>query len=255
MNKLLWTAGVYVLLGVAVPARGASVPADSLARELMAASGMNQQILLLPDAVRQGLGMVGAQLAPTPDAAEAVVRDATNAIDLKAIRESVAGQLAAGMTDEHLRAALAWFGSPTGKKIVAMETQGAAGSDVRSPSTRDPGSKRLERLRRLMTATRSDESLARTLASMQGLGRAARPAAPGAGTLPDRTRLQKAVLETMQSTCAALSDAELDDYIRFAESPAGAAYYRVAMDTLDTMMAGVGKAVLDAIARQRPPAP
>lgn len=179
------------------------------------------------------------------------------------LKADIAAELVKALKPAQANEALVWLESPVGAKITALEDEATA--LAQDPNGMAEAQKLLERLppRRgeryiaLMKATGADEAGAR-IALNSSLGMAYGAAATLGKSAPDLAAMRKELeaqkpqmvealgnvyLTMFASIYQNLPEAELDQYLAFAESPTGRAYHQALIGALDVALTGAAKEV------------
>lgn len=235
---LLWSA-----LAAAVPATPAAIDL------LMHKSGIWQQLAAMSAQFEQGVDQGTTQQGIQDERITASLREAYKvACSPDRLRSALAKTLAADLSAEEVDAALAWLGTDLGARITRLEEEASS----RAPPERAlelvaalPAERR-ELYLRLARAIHAGEVGAATLINMSyGLARGIRIAAPGTQD-PEEIRealqanrprivtmIRQQFLGAAVVTYATLSDAEVERYVAFVESPAGRRYQAATASALD----------------------
>ena len=256
MRLRQWTIFAMALFAaagaLAVEPRSASID------ELMHKSGLWIQLAEIAPTFAESLDEA---LAEIPDADEnrvaALGRAFATAYGPDRLRPAVARQLALSMSPADVDAALEWLGGDLGKRITRLEEDASTTAAMRARRT--TGAQRVEtlppdrlaRYEKLAHAIHAGDVGAMVLINITaGLARGVSIAMPGDGDhdaeeiralLEARRPQLAAALELQQIefsaiSYASLSDAEIDRYIGFAESPAGQRYHAASAIAVDKAM-------------------
>lgn len=257
LKHLLSLCAATVLL-VAAPAATAAGPSGlDTANAIIVKSGVAAQLGDFAPTLRTGITtnaelaskMTEAQLATLLGAFESAYAPAK-------LQADIAAELVRQLKAPQAKEALAWLESPVGSKITAMEDEATA--LAADPVRMAEAQKMLERLppRRaeryiaLMKATGADEAGA-TIAINSQLGMAYGAAATLGKQPPDLEAMRKElgsqrpqIVEALgnvyftmfSSVYADLPEAELDQYLAFAQSPAGKAYHQALSASIDVAL-------------------
>jgi hypothetical protein len=218
-----------------------------VAERLLAKSGTLAQIDALPVQFKSNFEEGLREQKDVPLTREEINRmsavvDRTFAV--AKLRAAIASGVAETITDEHATALDAWYDSPTGKRMLALE-EAAAKSDQAATIQEGTASlailapERLARVRELLDATRAsdfvaelsiDMSVGATYAALKATARNAPPPieALRESAAKDKAQIVKLVSESLLAvyvkTYAKASDADLIAYTEFMKSAAGKAF-------------------------------
>jgi len=256
LSKLILTLALLVFSAVGV---SAELSKAALAEVLMHKSGMDVQIDLIPAQVKMGIRDSARQGAPM----DVVIQDKLiGSLDTQSLNRDVQDYLVEEMSADELQQVLAWLESPLGKRVVAMEISASQPDSMmkmfevfKTERTR-PG--RLDRIHRLDEAVLSKERTKDLMINIQVFFGMAMVAERGTtqhasyGTtrynmeramVPMWGELEQVVTMMYLFTYQGLSDAELDQYLKFTESAAGRKYNRVLYEGLSYAFANAGKSL------------
>lgn len=242
----------------------ASPPTPAVVDELMHKSGLWQQLAQVGLLFVQGVDKAAAQQR-APDQLAAAMRQAyTVAFGPDRLRPVVARELAAVISAEEIESALAWLTTDLGIRITKLEEDQAAAdavedrSDIGAALAAGLSPERLQLYERLSRAMRSGEVGATMMINLTyALARGMSVAMPGApNTDPEEIRamldatrprlvamMEQRVLASMALGYATLSNADLERYVAFAESPAGGRYNAAATIALDKALSNSAREV------------
>ncbi|HDP90349.1 MAG TPA: DUF2059 domain-containing protein [Thioalkalivibrio sp.] len=250
MNKRILAALTFCLLAALTLGQAQAGTSSEQARQLMALSGMNEQVEAMPGLMDRVLdqqaaegGMSDAQLQALSTALQAGFEPERMKREM---REYIQARLAVG----DARTALDWLNSSLGRRVTELE--GAADSpEVQAEMMRilqggESGvpERRQALLDRFDAATGASEM---SVEMILGIQRGMVSAALRAAGVPDeqldmamaqaeasRGQLQAAVTEQNRVAFGViyrdLSDAELGKYVTFAESKAGRGYHQAMLE-------------------------
>ena len=230
----------------------------AVADELLQKSGLITQLEQLGPSIEGGLNLNPAVAGKITEAQLESVRKAfatTYATDrLKAEAKT---QIAAALSPEFAKQTLVWLDSDLGKRITKLEDDASQGEGFEE---REAASieifkrlpqRRTERYTQLAKATKVGEGAASvaintTLATARGVSAAASDTpdrnigAIKARLDEDRPKLaasfDEQFLVLFSGAYQTLEDKEIDQYIAFAESPAGVAYHSAVIKVFDAVM-------------------
>jgi hypothetical protein len=248
MLKVLKTLCVVSLLlysGVCIAGEGKAD--QELVRTLMQKSGLNKQIDQIPLMMQAGIAQADQNQPSrkmTPEEMSDLNRMVAEAFDAKAMNASVQKHIRSNLAKNDIRAALAWLSSPLGEKITRLEEDAstpAAYTEMQAMAdTLTKNTARAAQLKKLDTAVKATESGVRVALNIQMSLLTAMSSVlpkdkrPSAGEIKDQVNKNGAQMrstaeqETLLSFLYAyrtLTDAEIDQYIAFAESKSGKKYH------------------------------
>ena len=256
------TIGLFILSSVLSLSCAFGETSAATAELLLRKSGTWEQLGGMERQVMAGFGQAMAQARPTPSAAEAerLAKLISRAYATAALRSTAVQVVMAHLDERHLPAIVQWYDSATGRAITRLEEQSSAAS-----SNEDPGAlasrgmdilqKSSEHRRQLIAdlvrETRAAGGLVEmtlnvALAIQRGV-LASNPDAPGVTAAELRAALEQqrpAMLQAYERIARAsyalmyeaLSDAELEQYVAFCKSPAGAHFVAVSLLALDRVL-------------------
>lgn len=209
------------------PSKATSAAVD----ELLELAGLRAQLEALAEGVRAQLRVMPAGL-DAPDRAE-VDRIVARHFDAGMLRARIRLELARHADPAKLAAALAWYRSPLGRRIARAEVAAISAGRGEVPWPSDARLALLERLDERGGASETALDVAMALA--RSLARAAEAFRPAhlrltSDQLEERIALARiqalapiriACLQNMLFAYRGLGDAEIAEYVRFVESPAG----------------------------------
>ena len=239
---------IILMFGLLVPwfaSAQAGISTDQ-ARQLMQLSGMSAQIDEVPLMLGMTLQQQQAQLQ-MPDWQLQALSDALEAgFQPEPMKNDVRGHLEDRLSAGDADAAIAWLESPLGQRVTELEGRAAEPAvqqeimqRLQSGDAADVSDDRQGLLERFDEATRaSDMSVEMVIGIQHGLVSAILQAAGAPAEQLDmalgqleaaRPQIATAVAAQNQATFGViyrdLSDAEMADYVEFAESGAGRAYH------------------------------
>jgi Uncharacterized protein conserved in bacteria (DUF2059) len=249
-------AAFIACAGLASPGLAAADPVD----ELMHKSGLWKQIGEFEPTMQAGIAQSqweGKRL--DEDALRALRRAAAAGYAPDRMRAAVSRQIASELAPRDIREVMAWLSTDLGKRVTAAEEK--ASEPAQAQRLADAGSKALAKLprarraliERLVKATRAAEFNASLLIDTTvGVMRGIELVTPQDGDGPDTEDVvagiearKPALVEAMKAESAAafavayesLRDADLEKYVRFAESPLGGRYHDVTSRALEAALA------------------
>lgn len=263
-HRLLSLLMLYLAMLVmpATPALAEKL-SPSVAESLVKESGLADQLPSIAPSVAAGLtlnpGFAGnlgeAQL-------QMVLKAFSNAYAPQTLAAGIAAELPAQLKPADARAALAWFQSDLGRKITGLED---AASKTVSDSTAMEQAQELyqrlsprrgERYERLAKASEVAESSAQLLINTSTGTAYGVAATAAAGAPPDIEEIRRELSRNRDEMIATLRiqfnvlfaaayqplpETELDQYIAFVESPAGAAFHKAMAVAIDRTMIKAAK--------------
>lgn len=211
--------------------------------ELLERSGLRVQLESLAAGVRvqflRGQGRISSQDRATID------RIASTNFDADAIYSRIKLEFERNLDADKLADALAWYRSPLGKRITGLELMALAlesGLDNVSIERKQASHERIALVERLdAVGGASETTVDVTLSIVRSLTRAFQPVLPASARVSNAqleeqiARARSRTLEQIRSACLvsmllayrSLTDQELAEYVRFAESEAGHWYMSV----------------------------
>ena len=231
------------------------------ARQVLRASPMDEIIAQYPAMMSQGIrdGLKQTGQVP-PMVADAVGYMVSNSFNPQKIEQQVAGRLQAELSNGQLQAVADWYNTPVAQKISRAEVAASApavwpkiSAQADQLAQRFGDTDRAKSFVRFDSASRATQSAVDTTIAVQ-LGLASTMAAFSSDsvnfeTLQRRIESQRPVLkgvveqQVFNSYLYAYQDisgAEMEQYLRFLESDAGAAFTRV-------VSSGVKQAVIEPV--------
>ncbi|VAW90345.1 hypothetical protein MNBD_GAMMA17-444 [hydrothermal vent metagenome] len=256
LSKLILALLFLVFSAVGVSAELSKV---ALVSALMHQSGMDVQIEQIPAQVKAGIRNSARQGAPM----DVVIQDKlVGALDTQSLNQSVQEYMVEEMSSGEIEQVLAWLESPSGKRVVAMEVRASQPDTMFKMSKifeteRDrPG--RMARIHRIDEAVLSRERTKDLMINMQVFFGMAMVAESGTtqrasygqtrynmerAMAPMWGELEQVVTMMYLFTYQGLSDAELDQYIEFTESPVGRKYNQVLYEGLNHAFFNAGQSL------------
>jgi hypothetical protein len=230
-----------------------------LVSALMHQSGMDTQIELIPQQVKAGIRDSERQGAPI----DVVIQDKmVDAIDTRSLNQSVQDYMVEEMSLDEIQQVLSWLASPLGKRVVAMEISASQPDTMMKMfevyKTEQARPDRLERIQRIDEAVLSKERTKDLMVNIQVFFGMAMAAESGAmqrasygqtrynmeqAMAPMWGELDQVVTMMYLFTYQGLSDAELDQYVEFTESPVGRKYNQVLYEGLSDAFTNAGKSL------------
>ena len=256
LSKLILTLALSGFSAVGISAESNKA---ALVSALMHQSGMDMQIELIPQQVKAGIRDSARQGAPI----DVVIQDKlVDAMDTRTLNQSVQDYMIEEMSLGEIQQVLSWLASPLGKRVVAMEISASQPDmmmkmfEVYKTEQARPG--RLERIHRIDEAVLSKERTKDLMVNIQvffGMAMAAESDAMQRASYgqtrynmeqamaPMWGELDQVVTMMYLFTYQGLSDAELDQYVEFTESPVGRKYNQVLYEGLSDAFTNAGKSL------------
>ena len=256
LSKLILTLALFGFSAAGISAESNKA---ALVSALMHQSGMDMQIDLIPQQVKAGIRDSARQGVPI----DVVIQDKmVDAIDTRSLNQSVQDYMVEEMSLDEIQQVLSWLASPLGKRVVAMEISASQPDtmmkmfEVYKTEQARPG--RLERIQRIDEAVLSKERTKDLMVNIQVFFGMAMAAESGAmqrvsygqtrynmeqAMAPMWGELDQVVTMMYLFTYQGLSDAELDQYVEFTESPVGRKYNQVLYEGLGDAFANAGKSL------------
>lgn len=223
------------------------------ARQVLAASPVDDIIAQYPAMISQGIreGVKRSEQIP-PMVAETIGYVVSNRFSAADIERQIVANLQARLSDKQLEAVGQWYATPVARKISAAEIAASAPSMWETIQARAPelnqkykGTDRARMFDRFDRATRATESAVDTTIAVQ-LGLATAMAAfsgdsANYGQLEQRIESQRSTLreavgqqvyDSYLYTYQQIGAQEMDLYLTFLESPAGAAFSSVVTESI-----------------------
>lgn len=240
------------------------------ARQVLAASPVDDIVARYPammsEGIREGLSRSG-QVPPM--VANTIGTIVSNSLSASEIEQQIVTDMQDQLTDDQLEAVRDWYETPLARKISAAEIAASAPSAWREVQARAPalnkkyrGSRKAEMYDRFDRASRATESAVDTAIAMQ-LGLATAMASFGSDPVDydelrqeiesQRTRLRgivgQQVYDSYLYTYEDIGAQEMDLYLGFLESPAGAAFSRVVTNSIQQAITDPVESVARQMAR------
>lgn len=253
-----------------------AVQAAPDAREVLAASPVDDIVAQYPammsQGVREGLKQTG-QLPPM--VADAIGNVMSNSVSAAEIEQQIITDMQSQLTAAQLEAVQNWYETPLAKKISAAEIAASAPAAWETIQARAPelnrkyqGTRKAEMFDRFDRAARATESAVDTTIAVQ-LGLAKAMAAfsgdsANDGQLRQRIESQRDMLRGAVSqqvydgylhTYEDIGVQEMDLYLGFLESPAGAAFSKVVASSIQQAVTDPVASIGRQLARFLSPAP
>lgn len=233
---------------------------DQLILELMAKSGLDQQIqqfpLLMQAAVLQQEEKAEPNQRLSKDKFEEFSRIVNTAFHAQVLRYGVQKHIRSGLNEREIEAVLSWLNTPLGQKITAMEE--SASTPEAYPKIQamidqlsQQQATRIGLIQRFDQATQATEfatdmTLNVEIAITSAISTTLPPQVQTAFDAlmkednPERLRMKSTLeqqsLAMLLYTYQTLSDTELDQYIAFAESELGKKYHTVSQDAINKVI-------------------
>lgn len=248
----------------------AEVPVAT-AETLMRKSGIWSQLGDVATQVKVGLAQSSQDGSLPKEEMQRLERIADDAFAPSRLRDSVLQALSRDVTPAQTADALAWYDSPAGLQITALEEAFSTGFDDMNRAMADgnkalaqASTKRQSLLSQTVKASRAAEAMASmeiniTVGVLQGLANAM----PGAGkrstvdlrkgleaNRPQMVAANRGVALTLSAlTYKGANDKVLEQYVRFLSSKSGAALSASMMDALDQSLSKAAQRLGSAIPR------
>ena len=223
------------------------------ARQVLAASPVDDIVAQYPAMMGQGIrdGLSRSGQVP-PMVANTIGSVVSNSFSAADIEQQIVTDMQEQLTDDQLEAVHDWYETPLARKISAAEIAASAPSAWQEIQARAPalnkeyqGTRKAEMYDRFDRAARATESAVDTTIAVQ-LGLATAMAAFGSDPVnydelrqeieSQRTRLRgivgQQVYDSYLYTYEDIGAQEMDLYLGFLESPAGAAFSRVVTNSI-----------------------
>lgn len=181
--KTFWLIVFLACWPLAAPAQNAN---DALVRQLYGKSGLQIQVNQIPGAVQQAFDQrLGADRSAQYLERKVIssLRKSLQSVFVPAIMEkTILKELAARLSNDHIKQALTWLDSPPGRKITRLEEKTATPEAMRefapfvqSLRSKPPSQKRVLTIARLDKATKAtqtttDVTIASALATVAAFG-------------------------------------------------------------------------------------
>ncbi len=264
---VLFRKWLFVALVLLVPiCAKAENPGNSLTYELYAKSGLEKQIEQLPLAIKAGvvqlIGKDHHRLRQMPRNLLAKLTDTLpESFSSESIKKTMLERIETRMDWNDIRAILKWLDSPIGRKCTQLE-EAASSPEAVVEILKDfptqlkktpPSPERLTLVRKLDSATNTTEMSAEIVMNMQlAVSTAFAMSLPSENQsaflkkmMQETERMrpqieamgQSQTLTTFLYMYRSLTDSELEKYIQFATSDAGAKYHSVTSEALKKALA------------------
>lgn len=240
------------------------------ARQVLAASPVDDIVARYPAMMSQGIreGLSRSGQVP-PMVANTIGSIVSNSFSAAEIEQQIVTDMQDQLTDAQLEAVQDWYETPLAKKISAAEIAASAPSAWQEVQARAPalnkkyqGTRKAQMYDRFDRAARATESAVDTTIAMQ-LGLATAMAAFGSDLVDydelrqeiesQRTRLRgivgQQVYDSYLYTYEDIGAQEMDLYLGFLESPAGAAFSRVVTSSIQQAITDPVESVARQMAR------
>ena len=256
MSKALKTvcAGLLLLYSATCSAQQGKAD-EQLVKQVMQKSGLSKQIEQFPSMIQADI--IRANQESSDKLSQSEINDLSNKVaesfNARKLNDTVQMHIQENLPEKDIRAVLEWLSSPLGERISMLEEQASkleAYKGIREMAGRiDKNSERTKLLSKLDNARKATDvgvsltinlQVAFILAVTAGMPAEQRPSVEAilAEVNEDRQQLQKSIRqETLAGflyTYRSLKDAEIEQYIAFAESEAGKKYHVVTAEGLNT---------------------
>ncbi|AOY86935.1 hypothetical protein BKP64_01375 [Marinobacter salinus] len=246
------------------------------ARQVLSASPVDDIVAQYPAMMSQGIreGLKRSGQMP-PMVAETIGHVVSSSFSAADIEQQIVENLDQQLSDAQLKDVGEWYGTPVARKISASEIAASAPSAWQDIQARAPelnrkykGTDRARMFDRFDRASRATESAVDTTIAVQ-LGLATAMAAFSSDSvhydeIEQRIESQRSTLrgvvgqqvyDSYLYTYEGISAQEMDLYLDFLESPAGAAFSKVVTDSIQQAITDPIESVGSQLARFLSPAP
>ena len=216
------------------PSKPVAPSPEKLTAELLAASGLNQQLNQLPQQLVDGVRQSAKQTPKAPAAVLAAIEKAvTESFTVENIRDRVSTDLKAKFDQKRVQALLAELSKPAAKHMIELEQASPSAEELakfaRSPAAKQLSPGRKDLIKRIDAATRaSDLAVEAAFASMKAVAMGiVGPQSKKAAAVDKAIEKQRAAATAniRNATFANLafvykdaSDADLEGYAKFYEA-------------------------------------
>ena len=207
---------------------------DKLIADVLAASGLNQQLDQLPRQLITGVRQSSKQRAkPAPAVLAAIEKAVTESFTAQNFRDRLSANLKKNFEQKRMQALLADLSTPAAKRMIEMEQATPAPEELsrfaRSPAANMLSAERKQLIKRIDAATRaSDLAIESAFVSMKAVamgivgGQAQKAAAVDKAIEKQRAsataNIRNATLVNLAFTYKDASDADLEGYAKFYEA-------------------------------------
>ncbi len=207
---------------------------DKLIEDVLAASGLKQQLSQLPEKLMAGVKQSGKQRTKTsPADLKAIETAVTESFSAQGFHGRVSAGLKTNFDEKRLQALLKDYSTPAAKRMVELEqalpSQEELAQFARSAAATRPSPQRASLVKRIDSATRaSDLAIDVAFSSMKGLalgavgGGAEKAAAVDKAIEKQRTsatnNIRNATMLNLAFSYRNASDADLEEYAKFYET-------------------------------------
>ncbi len=205
---------------------------DKLIQDLMAASGLRQQLSQLPDKLLAGVRQSGKpQTKASPAVIKTIETAVTESFTAQGFHDRVSASLKKNFDEKRVQALLKDYSTPTAKRMIELQQAPASQAEfaqfARSAAATRPTPERAGRIKRIDAATRaSNLAIDIALSSMKGValggGGAGKAAAVDKAIEKQRASatntIRNATLLNLAFSYRNASDDELDAYAAFYET-------------------------------------
>lgn len=242
---------------------------SEMVRTLMSKSGLNRQLEQMPLLIQAGIAEANQETqALSPQAVDEMSCTAARAFDPGALKQKVHKHIQENLPENDMREAMAWLNSPLGDRIKKLDEKAETPEAYRAMMkmadklTGDRG--RVELIRKLDKAVKATEtgvaaSMSTQTALIVALTSKMKPdKRPSFDTIVNMVEENKGELQSaveQQSilgflySYTELTDAEIGQYLKFAESDSGRKYHSVVADGFNKALAGAAREMCAQIER------
>lgn len=256
------TVGIFSIVLLALYAGicfGEEKKADiRLVQTLMDKAGLNKQLEEIPQLIEAGMAEANEETeALSPEALSEVSSAAASAFDAGRLKETLQKHIEANLPEDDIRAALAWLNSPLGEKVARLEEKTAnpqAYADMLNMADElIANAARVELVKKLDNAVKATETAVAAAISTQTSLIAGLTSTMEPGKRPKFEDIENEVKKNLEQTqqiiqahtlltflysYRELTDDEINQYLKYAESGSGKKYHSVVATGLDQALSG-----------------
>ncbi len=234
---------------------------SQMVQTLMSKSGLNRQLEQMPLLIQAGIAEANQETqALSPQAVDELSSTAARAFDPGALKQKVHKHIQDNLPENDMREAMAWLSSPLGDRIKRLdekaETPEAYRAMMKMADKLTGNRARVELVRKLDRAVKATEtgvaaSMSTQTALIVALTSKMKPdKRPSFETIVNMVEENKGELKSaveQQSilgflySYSELTDAEIGQYLQFAESDSGRKYHAVVADGFNKALAGAAR--------------
>jgi hypothetical protein len=229
---------------------------QGMVRTLMSKSGLNKQMEQMPLLLQTGMKEANQETPLlSPEALKEMSGLSVRAFDPARMKETVEKHMQAQLSNNDVREAITWLDSPLGMRIMQLEQKSATPEGYREmlktadQLVADPA--RVELIRKLDQAVKATETGVAMVINTQTAIIAAlassiepekRPTIEAIGSEVEKSReqihsqVEAQMVLTLLYSYRGLTDTEIGQYLKFAESDAGKKYHAVAATGLNAAL-------------------